>query len=62
MTLAYHEIYTYLAIVFSRFDMELFNTTDRDMEWRDHFFVKRKGVLKVRIVRDRWSGEEFTSP
>lgn len=62
MTLAYHEIYTYLSIMFSRFDMELFETLDEDMDWCDHFFVKRKGVLKIRIVRDRWSGEEFMSP
>ncbi|KAF9893894.1 hypothetical protein FE257_010064 [Aspergillus nanangensis] len=60
MALAYHEIYTYLAVMFSRFDMELFDMVDGDMDWCDHFFVKRKGVMKMRIVRDRWSGEEFS--
>ncbi|KAL3480507.1 cytochrome P450 [Aspergillus californicus] len=55
--LAYHEMYTFLATLFSRFDMEVVNTGKEDMEWADYMFAKRKGEVRVRITRDRWGGD-----
>lgn len=55
--LAYHEMYTFLATLFSRFDIEVVNTGKEDMEWADYMFAKRKGEVRVRITRDRWGGD-----
>ncbi|KAF9884279.1 hypothetical protein FE257_001909 [Aspergillus nanangensis] len=59
ISLAYHEMYTFLAVLFSRFDMEIFETADGDLEWRDYMFVRRKGPVKIRLLKDRWSEEVF---
>ncbi|KAL4783773.1 cytochrome P450 [Aspergillus varians] len=58
-SLAYHEMYSFLAIMFSRFDLELFETDAEGMEWTDHMFAQRKAEVKVRLVKDRWSGDVF---
>ncbi|KIA75687.1 hypothetical protein HK57_00502 [Aspergillus ustus] len=58
-SLAYHEMYSFLAILFSRFDLELVDTNAESMEWTDQMFARRKADVKIRLVRDRWSGEVF---
>ncbi|KAL2785429.1 cytochrome P450 [Aspergillus keveii] len=57
MNLAYHEMYTFLAILFSRYEMEIVDTCEGDMEWYDNMFARRMGPVKIRLVKDRWSGE-----
>ncbi|KAL3477782.1 cytochrome P450 [Aspergillus californicus] len=59
MNLAYHEMYSFLAILFSRFDIEMVDTGECDMEWYEDMFAKRRGKVKIRLLRDRWSGEFF---
>ena len=54
MNLAYAELYLVVAHLFRRFEMELFETTEWDMEWKDFFTTVFRGHLKVRVdvVRD----------
>ncbi|RDW76542.1 cytochrome P450 [Aspergillus mulundensis] len=59
MNLAYHEIYTFLAILFSRFEMETVDTGEAEMEWFDNMLARRMGPVKIRLLKDRWSGEVF---
>lgn len=59
MNLAYHEMYSFLAILFSRFDIEMVDTDEGDMEWYEDMFAKRRGSVKIRLLKDRWSGEVF---
>ncbi|KAJ5316840.1 hypothetical protein N7508_001348 [Penicillium antarcticum] len=53
--LSYLEIYTVLAIFFSRFDMELLSPSkDEGLAWSDHGVAVFKSPVKVRIVTDHW--------
>jgi cytochrome P450 len=45
---AYPQLYLVIAEVFTRFDMELFETDDRTMEWIDTGFLRTLGHVKVR--------------
>lgn len=47
-------LYSILAVQFSRFDMELFETTEKDMEIVDQFAPILTGVVKVKIIKDQW--------
>ena len=46
-SLAYCELYLTLAHLFRRYDMQLFETSKEDMEWKDTFVILRRGHLRV---------------
>ncbi|RHZ63460.1 cytochrome P450 [Aspergillus thermomutatus] len=52
--LAYMMLYASIAVVFSRLEMELYETTAADMEIIDQFAPIIQGVVKVKITKDRW--------
>ncbi|RDW75369.1 trichodiene oxygenase-2 [Coleophoma cylindrospora] len=56
--LAYLELYTTIAVFFSRFEMELFDTTASDMELIDVFAPITKNPVKVKILHDRWANSD----
>ncbi|EXJ65821.1 uncharacterized protein A1O5_11062 [Cladophialophora psammophila CBS 110553] len=49
INLAYAELYLNLGYVFRKFDLEPFETTAWDMEWKDNFVVTTKGHLRVTL-------------
>ncbi|KAM0796351.1 cytochrome P450 [Usnea florida] len=49
MNLAYAELYLVVAHLFRLFDMELFETSEWDMEWKDFFTTVFRGHLKVKV-------------
>ncbi|OAP57865.1 hypothetical protein AYL99_08603 [Fonsecaea erecta] len=51
INLAYAELYLNLAYVFRKFDLAAFETTARDMEWKDNFVVMTKGHLRVTLTK-----------
>ncbi|KIW93014.1 uncharacterized protein Z519_06863 [Cladophialophora bantiana CBS 173.52] len=51
VNLAYAELHLNLGYVFRKFDLEAFETTERDMEWKDNFVVTTKGHLRVKLRR-----------
>jgi hypothetical protein len=54
-SLSYLEIYTVLAVFFSRFEMEVVSpSTEEGLLWSDHGVTVFKSPLKVRIVTDYW--------
>ncbi|KAL8825714.1 MAG: hypothetical protein Q9191_004243 [Dirinaria sp. TL-2023a] len=53
--LAYMELYATMAVFFSRFEMELFETTESDMQITDQFAPIINSPVKVKIVHDRWA-------
>lgn len=50
-SLAYAELYLTLAHLFRRFDLELYQTTPEDMEWKDVTVPRMRGHLKL-LVRE----------
>ena len=48
ISLAYMEIYLTLANIFGRFELELFETDEKSMEWRDHVTAVNMSNVKVR--------------
>ena len=52
-SLAYAELYLTLAHLFRRFDLSLYQTTEKDVEWDDSFVPITRGHLKVLIQRAR---------
>ncbi|KAI5788384.1 cytochrome P450 [Geopyxis carbonaria] len=56
--LAYREMYLVIAELFSRFKIELYDTTDEDMKLVDHFASAPEGRLKVllqkRQTKEMW--------
>ena len=50
-SLAYAELYLTLAHLFRRFDLELYETSPEDMEWKDVTVPRMKGHLKL-LVRE----------
>ena len=50
-SLAYAELYLTIAHLFRRFELELYQTTPEDMDWKDVTVPRMKGHLKV-IVRE----------
>ncbi|KAF7852941.1 hypothetical protein EAF04_010818 [Stromatinia cepivora] len=55
MNIAYAQMYIILALLFSRFEMELFETDAESMEWVDHGNAVTRSSVKVRVRRDRWA-------
>ncbi|KAL2803089.1 cytochrome P450 [Aspergillus granulosus] len=53
--LAYQELSMTIAHVFSRFDMELYETDEKSMEWVDNVVSVNKEPVKVRVLQDRWA-------
>lgn len=51
-SLAWCEIYIFISMLFRRFDMEIFETTDEDMEFKADFFNAwtGDGARKFRIM------------
>ena len=47
--LAYAELFYTFAYLIRNFELELFDTTERDMEWHDAFVVATFGHLKVKV-------------
>lgn len=58
--LAYREMYLVIAELLDRYEMELFDTTDRDMELVDHFAGAPRGRMKV-MLRHR-DGRSLVHP
>ena len=50
-SLAYCEIYITLAHLLRRYDLELYQTTQEDMEWKDSFAPMTKGPLRVLLKK-----------
>ena len=48
-SLAYAELYLTFSHLMRRFDLELYETTARDMEWDDCYTPKTRKHLRVRI-------------
>ena len=46
-SLAYAELYLALARLFATYEMELFGTDEKCMEWRDHGVIHTCGLLRV---------------
>ncbi|WAO93392.1 Hypothetical protein NCS54_01093900 [Fusarium falciforme] len=55
--LAYMELYTTIAVFFSRFEMELYDTKASDMEVIDRLAPVLKNPPKVKIIRDKWEDD-----
>lgn len=51
MNLAYCELTLTLAHLLRRYDLELYETTRKDMEWKDSFVPIKKGYLKVLLKK-----------
>ncbi|OAL36555.1 hypothetical protein AYO20_04171 [Fonsecaea nubica] len=58
INLAYAELYLVLGYVFRKFDLEAFETTQQDMEWKDTFVVMTKGHLRVKLRRVVDAGDD----
>lgn len=50
-SLAYAELYLTLAHLFRRFDLEFYQTTPEDMDWKDVTERRMRGHLKL-LVRE----------
>jgi cytochrome P450 len=54
LNLAYAELYLTVAAIFSRFDLELFETTDRDVEVVSDGFIGRRPAdsrgIRVKVL------------
>ncbi|KIV76881.1 hypothetical protein, variant [Exophiala sideris] len=51
INLAYAELFTTFAYLFRKFDLEVFNTTEHDINWHDCYTPATFGHLKVRLNR-----------
>ncbi|KAL2839750.1 cytochrome P450 [Aspergillus pseudoustus] len=51
--IAWHELATYIALLFWRFDLELHQSDERNLEWTEHMFTKLKAPVQVKIINDR---------
>ena len=49
--MAYLEMYMILAILFSRFDIELHDTDASSMEWVDHGMATNRSDVKITAQR-----------
>ncbi|KAJ5183167.1 hypothetical protein N7492_000783 [Penicillium capsulatum] len=58
--LAYLMLYSILAVQFSCFEMELFETTEKDVEIVDQFAPVLRGVVKVKITKDPWADSNLS--
>ncbi|KAB8304148.1 hypothetical protein EYC80_003567 [Monilinia laxa] len=55
MNLANAEMYIILALLLSRFEMELYDTDARSVEWVDRGNAVNRSTVKVCVKRDRWA-------
>ncbi|KAF7943865.1 uncharacterized protein EAE97_005935 [Botrytis byssoidea] len=55
MNLANKEIHIVVGLFISRFEMELYETDARSMEWADRANAVNKSTVKVLVKRDRWA-------
>ncbi|KAL4933002.1 cytochrome P450 [Aspergillus undulatus] len=53
--LAYQELALTIAHIFSRFEMELYETDKASMEWVDNVVAVNKEPVRVRVLKDRWA-------
>ena len=53
--LAYQELSLTIAHLFSRVDMELFDSNEESMEWVDNVVAINKKPVEVKVLRDRWA-------
>jgi cytochrome P450 len=51
INLAYAELYLNLGYMVQRYDLDLFETGEGDMRWKDNFVPTTKGHLRVKIRR-----------
>ncbi|KAL8772891.1 MAG: hypothetical protein Q9194_004479 [Teloschistes cf. exilis] len=51
MNLAYCELYLTLAHLLRWYDLQLYKTTEADMEWKDSFIPMMKGSLRVTVKK-----------
>ncbi|KAJ5452959.1 Cytochrome P450 [Penicillium cf. griseofulvum] len=57
--LAYLEVYMTLAMLFSRFVLELESPLPRpELDWTDHFVAVFDHPVKVRVLNDHWTSEK----
>lgn len=54
MNLANLQLSSCLAYLFARYDMQLFETDRKSLEWSDYIVAQTSGPIKVKIVSDRW--------
>lgn len=52
MNLAYAELFYTFAYLFRNFELELFETTQHDMEWHDAFVVATFGHLRAKVRKN----------
>jgi cytochrome P450 len=52
--LAYYEMYIFLSILFSRFELDLFETSEATIDWTEHIVAATKKPVRVKIVAERW--------
>lgn len=50
-SLAYCQLYLALAHLLRWYDLELYETTEEDMEWKDHFSPTTRGPLRFILKR-----------
>ena len=50
-SLAYCELTLAFAHLLRRYDLELYETTRKDMEWKDSFVPIKRGYLKVLVKK-----------
>ncbi|KAF7917956.1 uncharacterized protein EAE98_009984 [Botrytis deweyae] len=55
MNLAIEEIHIAIALFISRFELELYETDARSMEWVDRANAVNRSTVKVLVKRDRWA-------
>ncbi|KAJ5192836.1 elymoclavine monooxygenase [Penicillium cf. viridicatum] len=54
MNLANLQLYSCLAYIFARYDMQLFETDRKSLEWSDYIVAQTAGPIKIKILSDRW--------
>ncbi|BCS30782.1 cytochrome P450 [Aspergillus puulaauensis] len=52
---AWHELFAFLAHLFLRFDLELFESDESNLEWTEHMFTRIRAPIQVKIMKDRWA-------
>ncbi|KAK6612739.1 hypothetical protein H4I96_01952 [Botrytis cinerea] len=55
MNLANQEIYVVIALFCARFEIELYDTDSRSMEWADRGNTVNRSPVKLLVKRDRWA-------
>ncbi|GIJ98273.1 hypothetical protein Aspvir_000389 [Aspergillus viridinutans] len=52
--LAYYEMYIFLSLLFSRFELDLFETSEATIDWTEHIVAATRKPVRVKIVAERW--------